>query len=268
MWNTFERHSSWRRASSLDTDVDDHRVLGLGEIGDGEEIGGLEIGDDEGVAAFEDLLGLGDDVAILRHDGLVHLEFVADESAGLVRLFQHQPRALNAFVGDRLLGIGQGQRLLVLLAEIDDAHRLGRLGGAGHRRSCGVGRLRRRGRGRRCRGRGCRRLGRGRGCRLFRAGGAGHDRNGQHGEGQEGCRGEAEGLSGAMMQTCNRQTQHRSSFAPICSCSASWVAGCRRSPAALWRGESGRRFGSTMFQRYGVLAMHRQSFCQIKQWQG
>ena len=197
-----------------------------------------------------------------------HLELVADKSAGLVRLFQHQPRALDAFVGDGLLGIGERQRLLVLLAEIDDAHRFGRLTGTEGRRGRGIWRLRRRGRGCRRRGRGCRRRGSGRSCRLFRAGGPGRGRNGQHGQGQEGCRGEAEGLSGAMMQTCNRQTQHRSSFAPICSCSGSWIAGCRRSPAALWRGGSGRRVGSTMFQRYGVLAMHRQCFCQIKQWQG
>ena len=49
-------------------------VLGLGEIGDGEQVGGLEIGDDEALALGENFLGLGDNVAVLRHDRLDQLE--------------------------------------------------------------------------------------------------------------------------------------------------------------------------------------------------
>ena len=64
-------------------DIDDDRVLGLGQIGDGEQVLGLEIGDDEGIALGEDLLGLGHHVGVRRHDRLDELEGVADEAAGL-----------------------------------------------------------------------------------------------------------------------------------------------------------------------------------------
>ena len=61
-------------------DVHDQRVLGLRQIGDGEEIVGLEIGDDEASPSLQHLLGLGHDVAVLGNDGLDQVEGVADEA--------------------------------------------------------------------------------------------------------------------------------------------------------------------------------------------
>ena len=121
--------------------VHDDRVLGLGQIGDGKEIGSFEIGDDQRVALLENLFRLGDDVAVGRHDGLDELEGIADEIAGLVRFLDGDARALDALIGDDLLGIGERQRLLILLAEIDDGQRdlRRRRGGVGgRRRSFGV----------------------------------------------------------------------------------------------------------------------------------
>ena len=46
----------------------------------------IEIGQDEGVAAFQQLLGLGDHVAVLGQDGLDQLEIMADEASGLICL--------------------------------------------------------------------------------------------------------------------------------------------------------------------------------------
>ena len=46
----------------------------------------LEIGDDEGVALREDLLGLGHHVGVLRDDGFDQFEGKADEGARLVGL--------------------------------------------------------------------------------------------------------------------------------------------------------------------------------------
>ena len=157
------------------SDVHDHRVLRLGQVGDGEEIGGLEIGDDKAITLRQHLFRLGDNVAVDGDDRLFELEGVADEIAGLVRLFQHQARALDAFVGNRLLGIRERQRLLILLAEIDDTHIFQRRAAGGGRRgvsrgASGVGSRRRHG----CGGRdwGC-----SRGCWRSR-------RLGQHRQGQ------------------------------------------------------------------------------------
>ncbi len=47
---------------------------------------------------------------------------MADEVSGLVPLFQHQAGALDALIGDRLLGVRERQRLGIFLAEIDHAH--------------------------------------------------------------------------------------------------------------------------------------------------
>ena len=82
-------------------------------------------------------------------DGLFELEGMADEIAGLVRLFQHQARALDAFVGDWLLGVRERQRLLIFLAEIDEAHVFRGRAAGGLRR--GRGRCGLRSRRRRCR---------------------------------------------------------------------------------------------------------------------
>src|SRR5262249_52447711 len=144
-------------------------ILSLRQIGYSDKVFGFEIGDDEGIALSKNLLGLGDNVAVGRNDGLDELEGIADEAPCLVGLLDDQARALNAFVEDRLLGVGERQRLIIALAEVDDGHRRFRLdpwhwfGRSGRRactRGCGLlgllGRSRRlrswRG-GRRCSGR-------------------------------------------------------------------------------------------------------------------
>ncbi len=53
---------------------------------------------------------------------LDELKGVADEAARLVRLLDDEARALDALIEDRFLRVGERQRLLVLLAEIDDRH--------------------------------------------------------------------------------------------------------------------------------------------------
>ena len=145
MWKTFWRHCFLAERHVVGANVHDHRVLGLGQIGDGEQIGSFEIGDDQRIAVLQNFLRLGDDVAVGRHDRLDELEGIADEIAGLVRFLDGDARALNALVGDDLLGIGERQRLLILLAEIDDGQRdlRRRRGGVGGRcGACGVRRRR------------------------------------------------------------------------------------------------------------------------------
>ena len=108
-------------------DVHDERVFGLGQIGHGQQIVGLEVGDEEAVAGRQRFLGFRHDVLVCGDDDFLKLEAIADEITGLVRLLQHEARALDAFVGDHLLRIGERERLFVFLTEIDDMHRL--LGG-------------------------------------------------------------------------------------------------------------------------------------------
>ena len=117
------------------TDVHDQRVLGLRQIGHGEQIGGLEIGDDEAFAIGEQLLGLGHHVGVVRDDRLDELEGMADEASGLIGLLEHQARALDALIGNRLFGVRERQWLRIVLAEIDHPHVLLGFGGGG----CGGG---------------------------------------------------------------------------------------------------------------------------------
>src|SRR5262249_4628328 len=84
-------------------DVDEDRVLSLRQIGNSDMVFGFEIGDDEGIALGKNLLGLGDNVAVGRNDGLNELEGIGDEPPWLVGLLDDPARALNAFVEDRLL---------------------------------------------------------------------------------------------------------------------------------------------------------------------
>ena len=95
-------------------------VLGLGQIGDAEQILSLEIGDDDGVALGQDLLGLGDDVAILRHDVLDQLVVLAEEGAAPIVVLDGETRALDAVVGEHLVDERQGHRLVIGFAEIMD----------------------------------------------------------------------------------------------------------------------------------------------------
>src|SRR4029453_6602294 len=100
-------------------------------------------GDDEGIALGQDLLGPGDDVGIGRNDGLDELEGIADEAPCLVGFLDDEARALNTFVENRFLGIGQRQRLVIVLAEINNGHGRFRLDAwhwrrGGGRRSCAL----------------------------------------------------------------------------------------------------------------------------------
>ena len=58
--------------------------LRLGKVGDGEQVLGLEIGDDDGGAVLQDLLGLGDDVAVGREDVFDEIVLLAEKLAALV----------------------------------------------------------------------------------------------------------------------------------------------------------------------------------------
>ena len=49
--------------------------LRLGQIGDGEQVVRLEIGNDNGGAVFQDLLGLGGNVAVGRDDQLLDTSY-------------------------------------------------------------------------------------------------------------------------------------------------------------------------------------------------
>ena len=92
-------------------DIQDHRILGFGQISHGEEAVRLEIGDDKALAGGESFLCLGDHVAVLRYDRLDELEGMADKVPCLIGLLQHEPRAFKALIGNGLLGVGQRQGL-------------------------------------------------------------------------------------------------------------------------------------------------------------
>ena len=113
-------------------DVENDGALRLGQIGDGEKIRRLEVGNDERVACRQQLLGLGRDVAVLRHHRLEQLVVLADQAPGAIVLLQRNARALHAGVGDDLVDQRERRRLVVVLAEIDDGRDevrlVGRLG--------------------------------------------------------------------------------------------------------------------------------------------
>ena len=120
MWKMLKRHCSLRSASSLEPDVEDDRVLGLGQIGDGEQVLGFEIGDDDRGALAQDLLGLGDHVAIGREDVLDELVILAEKGAALVVVGDGEAGALHAVVGQDRIDQRQRRRLVIGLAEIVD----------------------------------------------------------------------------------------------------------------------------------------------------
>ena len=107
------------------TNIEDHRVLRFGQVGDGEQILRLEIGNDQSVAIGEDVLGLGDHVAVGGNDRLFHDEVLAEELASGVVGLDRKPRAGNAFVSEYLLEQRERWRFLIGLAEIDDGDLLG-----------------------------------------------------------------------------------------------------------------------------------------------
>ena len=226
-------------------DVDDDRVGGLGQVGDGDEIVRLEIGDDEGVALGEDLLGLRHHVGVRGDDGFDQLEGEADERARLVGFLDDEARALDAFVGDDLLGIGERQRLLIFLAEIDDGHR--RLDRHEARRRIGS-RGRRRGgrsRGRRLRGSGSRGVGGGSG-RRRRGGASGRrcrrlgQRGDEHHAGEQAqTKDHASETLKARTQTTEGHTRHRRT---LCSYVADGGWGARRHWGVCGPGHSARLF--------------------------
>ena len=101
-------------------DIEDDRVLRLGKIGNGEKVLGLEIGDDDGGAVLQDLLGLGDDIAVGGQDILDEIVFLTEELAALVVVLDGEPRALDAVVGQNGIDEGERHRLVIGLAEIMD----------------------------------------------------------------------------------------------------------------------------------------------------
>jgi hypothetical protein len=103
-----------------EADIEDDRILGLGQIGNAEQVLQLEIGDDDGVTLGQDLLGLGDDIAILRHDVLGQLVILAKKGAAAIVVLDGKARALKAVVGEHLVGERQGHRFVIGLAEIMD----------------------------------------------------------------------------------------------------------------------------------------------------
>jgi hypothetical protein len=62
-----------------ETDIEEDRVLRLGQIGDGEQVVRLEGGNDDEGAVFQDLFGLGGNVAVDRDDVLDEVVFLAEE---------------------------------------------------------------------------------------------------------------------------------------------------------------------------------------------
>ena len=252
MWKTFWRHCFLAQRHVVGANVHDHRVLGLGQIGDGKEIGSFEVGDDQRVAVLEDLLRLGDDVAVGRHDGLDELEGIADEIAGLVRFLDGDARALNALVGDDLLGIGERQRLVILLAEIDDGQRdlrRGRGGVGGRCRSL-----------RRCGGAGRR-------CGSAALGGMSEDWACDQAEGEEG-RPDTGWQLGVTTQACDWYTRHGPGLLHFLL----WPRRLNRRP---WTPPYRDRRRSPVLERYlpelwtdgNAQRTTWQRFCQVKQWQ-
>jgi len=116
-------------------DVEDDRVLRLRKIGDGEQVLGLEIGNNDDGTVLQNLLRLGDDVSFGRNDVLDELVMLAEKLAALVVVFDGEPRALNAVVGENGIDEGERHRLVVVsLAEIVD----GDIDGGRSRRRLGL----------------------------------------------------------------------------------------------------------------------------------
>ena len=105
----------------------------LRQVGDGEEIGRLEVGDDEAVALRQQLLRLVDGVGVRRQQGFQEIVVLAEQPAGAVVLVERDARALDAFVLHLLVDEGKRRRLLIVLGEVDDGRRqrrgIARLGG-------------------------------------------------------------------------------------------------------------------------------------------
>ena len=96
------------------TDIEDDRVLRLRQIGDGEQVVRLEIGNDDGGAVFQDLLGLGGNVAVGRDDVLDEVVFLAEELTALVVILDGEPRPLQTVVGEYGVDERERNRLLIL----------------------------------------------------------------------------------------------------------------------------------------------------------
>ena len=114
--------------------------LGLGKVGDGEQVLGFEIGDDDRRTLAQDLLGLSDDVAVGREEVFDELIFLTEKGAALVVVGDGEAGALHAVVGQDWIDQRQRRRLVIGLGEIVDlaVHRRRR---SQNGRCCGVGRL-------------------------------------------------------------------------------------------------------------------------------
>ena len=95
-------------------------VFRLGKVGHGEQVLRLEIGDDDGGAVLQYLLGLGGDVAVGGQDVLDEIVFLAEELAALVVVLDGDARAGDAVVGDDGIDQRERHRLVIGLAEIMD----------------------------------------------------------------------------------------------------------------------------------------------------
>ena len=97
-----------------------YRVLRLRQIGDGEQVVRLEIGNDDGGTVFQDLLGLGGNVAVGRDDVLDEVVFLAEKLTALVVVLNGEARPLQTVVGEYGVDERERNRLLIFLAEIVD----------------------------------------------------------------------------------------------------------------------------------------------------
>ena len=100
--------------------IEDDGVLRLGKIGDGKQVVRLQVGDDRCRGRPQNLLGLGDDIAVDRNDILDELIVLIDEAAASVVVGDAEARALEPVVGQDAVDERKRNGLLVFLGEIVD----------------------------------------------------------------------------------------------------------------------------------------------------
>ena len=100
--------------------IEDDGLLGLRQVGDGDQVRHFEVGDDDGGAIAKDLFCRLRHVAVGGDDRFFEHIVLTDETAALVVLDNGKTRALHPLVGDNLVEQGQRHRLVIGLAQVVD----------------------------------------------------------------------------------------------------------------------------------------------------
>ena len=139
VWNTFTRHSSSRRMSSVAPTLKISTPLSRAMSAIDSKLRGRNVGEHVAVALGDHLLEDRNDIGVRLHLGHLEREFLAEEIAGRVVVADRDIRAGNAFVARRNVEHGQRQ-LRRIGAQIADPD-LGDLLLSGFAGCCGLSRV-------------------------------------------------------------------------------------------------------------------------------